>query len=256
MDLAFVECVVCTNKCTSKRRPSFEHSSSAGRQARGCPALRRLALPRTDGGARQAHGRATDTHAPTHNHPETPVCSFPTLSVPREVPIALAHIVVAPAVTDAGLALLAERCAGLAELDLSCTSIGDKGVLAVCERLRGTLRRLSLAGCVKVTSASIVAASQCPGLAELCLAGACSTCLRTKRAGTSSLWTRLYARRLWRGRSIFSRATENGPAFFGMFCVCTQAQRSAGPLSAPTQMLKLHCHAQAPRVHLCAGAST
>ena len=46
---------------------------------------------------------------------------------------------------------------------------------------------------------------------------------RRKRADTS----RLYARRLWKGRSIFSRATENGPAFCGCF-VCTQ--RSASPL--------------------------
>ena len=34
------------------------------------------------------------------------------------------------------------------------------------------------------------------------------------------LWTRLCARRLWRGRSVFSRATENGPAFRECF-VCT-----------------------------------
>ena len=45
-----------------------------------------------------------------------------------------------------------------------------------------------------------------------------------KRAGTSPV----NARRLWKGRSIFSRATENGPAFCGCF-VCTQ--RSAGPLA-------------------------
>ena len=35
------------------------------------------------------------------------------------------------------------------------------------------------------------------------------------------LSTRLYARRLWKGRSIFSRATENGPAFCECF-VCTK----------------------------------
>ena len=34
------------------------------------------------------------------------------------------------------------------------------------------------------------------------------------------LWTRLSARWLWKGRSIFSRATENGPAFCEL-CVCT-----------------------------------
>ena len=32
----------------------------------------------------------------------------------------------------------------------------------------------------------------------------------------------LSARRLWKGRSIFSRATENGPAVCAMFCVCNQ----------------------------------
>ena len=46
---------------------------------------------------------------------------------------------------------------------------------------------------------------------------------RGKRAGTS----RLYARRLWKGRSIYSRATEKGPAF----CECfVRAQRRASPL--------------------------
>ena len=38
------------------------------------------------------------------------------------------------------------------------------------------------------------------------------------------------ARRLWEGRSIFSRATENGPAFVNALCVQTSTQRSAGPL--------------------------
>ena len=40
-----------------------------------------------------------------------------------------------------------------------------------------------------------------------------------KRAGTSPV----HARRFWKGRSVFSRATENGPAFLWMFCVCKQA---------------------------------
>ena len=48
---------------------------------------------------------------------------------------------------------------------------------------------------------------------------------RSKRAGTSPV----NARRLWKGRSIFSRATENGPAFSVCFA-CTP--RSAGPLAA------------------------
>ena len=34
------------------------------------------------------------------------------------------------------------------------------------------------------------------------------------------LWMRFYARRVWKGRSIFGRATENGPAFCECF-VCT-----------------------------------
>ena len=51
----------------------------------------------------------------------------------------------------------------------------------------------------------------------------------TKRAGTKSAGTSLvHARRLWKGSSISSRATENGPAFCECF-VC--AQRSAGPLA-------------------------
>ena len=37
----------------------------------------------------------------------------------------------------------------------------------------------------------------------------------------------LYAGRLWKGRSILSRATENGPAFRECF---VRTQRSAGPL--------------------------
>ena len=48
-----------------------------------------------------------------------------------------------------------------------------------------------------------------------------------KRAGTSPL----YARRLWKDRSIVSRATENGPACVNTSCVQTSTQRSAGALS-------------------------
>ena len=47
---------------------------------------------------------------------------------------------------------------------------------------------------------------------------------------------RLYARRVWKGRSIFNRATENGPAFWSVLCVQTRAKRSAGhlaPISPP-----------------------
>ena len=51
---------------------------------------------------------------------------------------------------------------------------------------------------------------------------------RTKRAGTSSV--NALARRSWKGRSLISRAIENGPAFCQCLCVQASTQRSAGPL--------------------------
>ena len=51
---------------------------------------------------------------------------------------------------------VAEHCSALVSLDVGHTDVGDIGVLAVCEKLGGTLRRLSLAGCHRLTSASIV----------------------------------------------------------------------------------------------------
>ena len=45
--------------------------------------------------------------------------------------------------------------------------------------------------------------------------------------------SRVNARRFWKGRSISSPATENGPAFCERF-VCTQ--RSAGPLNAAVRV--------------------
>ena len=47
------------------------------------------------------------------------------------------------------------------------------------------------------------------------------------------------ARRLWNGRSIFSRATENGPAFYEYWCVQTSTQRSAGPLRTLTAAVQV-----------------
>ena len=52
------------------------------------------------------------------------------------------------------------------------------------------------------------------------------------------------ARRLWKGRSIFSRATENGPAFCERF-VC--AQRSASPLYRPIPRLLVDGRSHAAR---------
>ena len=46
----------------------------------------------------------------------------------------------------------------------------------------------------------------------------CNKTCSSKRAGTSAVCVR----RLWKGRSIFSRATENGPAFCVNICVCKQ----------------------------------
>ena len=43
---------------------------------------------------------------------------------------------------------------------------------------------------------------------------------------------RLYARRLWKGRSIFSRATENGPAFCAIFRVRKQVHSEIPALLA------------------------
>ena len=63
---------------------------------------------------------------------------------------------------------------------------------------------------------------------------------RRKRAGSSPV----NARRLWKGGSIFSRATENGPAFCAMFCVHTAnvpallAKRSRALLSWPLSVYK------------------
>ena len=48
---------------------------------------------------------------------------------------------------------------------------------------------------------------------------ATSLCSCCKRVGTSPV----DARRSWKGRSIFSRATENRPAFCAIFCVYKQA---------------------------------
>ena len=54
------------------------------------------------------------------------------------------------------------------------------------------------------------------------------------------------ARRLWKRRSICSRATENGPAFREWF-VCTQ--QSAGPLAPPTFGRCFNRCQQASHVH-------
>ena len=55
----------------------------------------------------------------------------------------------------------------------------------------------------------------------------------SKRAAARGLALLLLnARRLWKGRSIFGRATKNGFAFFNVLCVQTSTQRSAGPLTA------------------------
>ena len=73
-------------------------------------------------------------------------------------------------------------------------------------------------------------------------------CVRRLMAPTRGLallmLTRLHTRRsLWKGSSIFSRATENGPAFLAMICVCTNTgtQRSAGPFTQITPSTLVLC---------------
>ena len=53
----------------------------------------------------------------------------------------------------------------------------------------------------------------------------------------------MFARRLWKGRSIFSQATESGPAICEWFVHANKCtQQSAGPLGQNTRVLAQHSH--------------